>query len=309
MCSPSSFCQQGSDVCASDRDCCSGSCIVNPGSSLGTCTASACLEACVCSMPEGTVCAHGDGAAPPCGGPCCSGLCAPYAPTGVLVCQHLSGCRPVGDACTRDSDCCGSSALPGPGAGNVGCVIVAGGSGVGVCRNSGSCKPNGDLCGPAGSSCNATCDCCSGSCLSLDTCKPDELGVGRCTSVQCVGAGQACSSSADCCNGLHCLSTGIGVAPDASTPPFVCSAGCIPACGGGCTADSDCCPGQSCLLAPGATQGLCGACSAGAGAGLSCAQYGQLCATASDCCSGVPCTLAGAACAAGQSGCRCVYPR
>ena len=49
---------------------------------------------------------------PECGGPCCSRACAPWGPTGVLVCQPASGCNVVGDLCTSDSDCCGSAGSP-----------------------------------------------------------------------------------------------------------------------------------------------------------------------------------------------------
>ena len=53
-----------------------------------------------------------DSGLPKCGGPCCSRACAPWGPTGVLVCQPASGCHPVGDLCAADVDCCGAAASP-----------------------------------------------------------------------------------------------------------------------------------------------------------------------------------------------------
>ncbi|MGO9836497.1 MAG: hypothetical protein ACLP1X_20055 [Polyangiaceae bacterium] len=210
-------------------------------------------------MVDGTVCggvvtAEG-GTVPACGGSCCSRLCAPYGPTGVLICQPASGCHVVGDLCAQDSDCCGSAALPGPGSGNVTCDFSSGGA-LGVCRNPISCKPNGDVCKLATMSCNASCDCCSGNCETMDTCRQDNVGVPRCTGASCVAAGQACSTSADCCSGLPCVP-----GPGDAGPPLICYTGgsCVPSCGL-CTINADCCVGQTCDMAQGSTSGICGPC-------------------------------------------------
>jgi hypothetical protein len=155
-------------------------------------------------------------------------------------------------------------------------------------------------------SCNASCDCCSGNCETMDTCKQDNLGVPRCASGQCAAAGAACASSANCCGGTPCVPNSAG----AGAPPYVCAGtSCVAACGA-CTNSADCCPGTSCVTSPGSTQGVCGPCGSapggdagtgalpdggaagspeGGGTGPSCALYGQVCTVAADCCGGVPC--------------------
>ena len=184
----------------------------------------------------------GDSAAP-CGADCCSWACGPYAPTGVSICQHASGCRPSGDLCVTDRDCCGQVCDRGQPADTFGvCAIIL------------QCKPNGTVCRAANTSCNAETGCCSGDTLSNDTCKPDNVGVTRCTGAQCVGAGQACSSSADCCAGWPCVPN--PAAADSGAASFVCySSSCVPACGG-CTNDADCC-GGACHLPLGSAAGVC----------------------------------------------------
>ena len=236
---------------------------------------------------------------PTCGGSCCSRLCAPYGPTGVLICQPASGCHPVGDLCTKDTDCCGSAGLPGGSGTPVTCNITPPFV-VGVCRNPQGCKPDGDVCKLKTMSCNASCDCCSGNCQTQDTCKLDSVGVPRCSGATCVQAGGACASSANCCNGLPCVPNPSG------NPPYVCGMNkCNMACGP-CTINADCCPGTQCELAVGSTSGICGPCNptttttttttsgattatATTGSGPTCAQYGQACTQASDCCNNVPC--------------------
>jgi hypothetical protein len=272
-------------------------------------------------MPDGYLCggtaADGgviinDGGLPSCGGPCCSRSCAPWGPTGVLVCQPASGCHVVGDLCTTDSDCCGSAGLPYGGPKPVVCDKTGSTGIYGVCRNPNGCKPNGDVCKLQNSSCNSSCDCCSGNCETQDTCKQDNVGVPRCASPQCVNPGGSCASSADCCNGMPCVPNPV----DGGTPPYVCyQAACVPSCGA-CTNNADCCPGETCDMAPGSQTGTCGPCGGPVGDGGTgsdggttgsdggtlggdsgtggtdggCALYGQICTTSSDCCNGVPCT-------------------
>ena len=315
-CQPSSFCAQPSDACATNGDCCTGVCNVASGQTLGVCAASPPAGAANCGKVDGELCGGtaADGGAvfidsglPQCGGPCCSRACAPWGPTGVLVCQPASGCHPVGDLCLADVDCCGAKGLPG-GSGKPVTCDMSGGGPVGICRLPMGCKPNGDVCKLATTSCNSSCDCCSGNCETQDTCKQDNVGVPRCTGAQCVGAGSSCASSADCCNGAPCV-------PNASgSPPYVCSATvCVAACGG-CTNNADCCPGTSCEVAQGSTSGVCGPCGGpapdggvsgggdggGTGAGdggsppppvdAGCSLFGQVCTTAAQCCYGLPCT-------------------
>ena len=236
-------------------------------------------------MVDGTVCGGCND--------CCSRLCAPYGATGVFVCQPASGCHVVGDLCTQDGDCCGSTGLPGGSGKPVTCVITPPAT-VGVCRLPMGCKPDGDVCKLATTSCNSSCDCCSGNCENLDTCHQDNVGVPRCSPAQCVDAGGACASSASCCSGAPCVPNPV----DGGMPPFVCfGSGCVPACGQ-CTDTADCCTGTACVLPPGSTHGICGPCGP-PDAGLpdagppACAAYGQLCVTRADCCNGVPCNLVG----------------
>jgi hypothetical protein len=316
-CQASSFCGQGGDACSAGTDCCTGACTIAAGATLGTCGVSPPGGPANCGVVDGQLCggttstgtvAGVDAGLPACGGPCCSRACAPWGPTGALVCQPASGCHVVGDLCTTDTDCCGSAGLPGGSGKPVTCVITAP-STVGVCRNPMGCKPDGDVCKLSTMSCNASCDCCSGNCETKDTCKQDNVGVPRCAAAQCAAAGAACASSANCCGGAPCVPNPVAGA----APPYVCSGNsCIAACGG-CTNNADCCPGTSCAIAAGATHGICGPCGgtppgdggsggtpdsggggggtpdSGGGTGPTCALYGQICTTSSDCCNGVPC--------------------
>jgi hypothetical protein len=262
--------------------------------------------------------AMADGGVPSCGGDCCSRLCAPYGPTGVLICQPASGCHVVGDLCTKDGDCCGSVGLPGGSGKPVVCDKVPPNT-VGVCRNPMGCKPDGDICRLATMSCNASCDCCSGNCQNQDTCHLDNVGVPRCSGATCVPAGGACASAANCCNGLPCVPNPV----DGGTPPFVCFQGCVPNCGA-CTINADCCVGETCVVPPGSTSGVCGPCvpppdggtdagpdsgpdSGTPDSGPVCALYGQGCSANGDCCNGVPCSGANGPCQPGQTGCSCRF--
>jgi hypothetical protein len=313
-CQPSSFCAQANDACATNGDCCTGVCNVASGKTVGTCASTPPGGAANCGMVDGQLCggSAGDGGVvfldsglPQCGGPCCSRSCAPWGPTGVLVCQPASGCHPVGDLCTADADCCGASGILGGSNKPVTCDMSGGGP-VGICRLPMGCKPNGDVCKLATMTCNSSCDCCAGNCETQDTCKQDNVGVPRCAQAQCVSGGGSCASSADCCNGAPCVPNPSG------NPPYTCSTlACIPSCGA-CTNNADCCPGTSCEVAQGSTHGICGPCGGGGtdggtstggdggGSGSSdggipttdagCALYGQVCTTASQCCYGLPCS-------------------
>ena len=214
----------------------------------------------------------------------------------MLICQPASGCRPVGDVCKADSDCCGGPGVPGPApkGGAVKCNITAPNV-LGVCANPTGCKPNGDICRLPTNQCNADDACCSGVGQPNNPCKQDLLGVPRCADVTCVQAGQGCATSADCCNGVPCVPNPNYV-PGGSAPEFVCGATkCVPT-AGGCTTNADCCPGNYCTLPPGSSKGTCspltpppgpdGGVPADAG---TCSLYGQTCTTTADCCNGVPC--------------------
>jgi hypothetical protein len=311
-CQPGSFCGQIGDACLHNTDCCGGTCTIANGNSIGTC-GGAPAGASNCGLTDGMLCGgsgpdggvvYVDGGLPQCGGACCSRACAPWGPTGVLVCQPASGCHPVGDLCQQDTDCCGANGLPG-GSGKPVTCDKSGGGPVGICRLPMGCKPNGDVCKLKTMSCNSSCDCCAGNCETMDTCKQDNEGVPRCAFLQCVNPGNACASSADCCNGLPCVPNPSG------NPPYVCYAQpCVKGCGA-CTNNADCCPGTACIFGNGGTQGVCGPCGGppgdggttggdggttgdggtiGSPDGGTCGLFGQICTQASDCCNGVPCT-------------------
>ncbi len=175
---------------------------------------------------------------------------APYAPTGVAICQPSSGCHATGDTCTQDSDCCGGPGLPG-GSGTPATCAITPPATTGFCRVPMGCNPDGELCKLATESCNRLCDCCSGNCTNQDTCKPDEDGVARCAAATCVAAGGSCASSANCCNGAPCVPNPSG------TPPFVCLASTCAAAGERCTANADCCAGATCVAPVGSARGTC----------------------------------------------------
>jgi hypothetical protein len=210
----------------------------------------------------------------------------------VLVCQPPSGCRPTGETCRDDSDCCGSD----------GCSKTPG-EPVGRCDNGNACRPAGAVCKLATSSCNAENNCCAGNVNQDPTvCQQDLLGIPRCTGVgDCTDAGPfeglECATSADCC-GLPCVPNA-----DPNGPPFVCGSSCVPE-GGSCSTDADCCSSLPCIAPPGSTEGICGSPQDGGvpdsgvpDGGPECAYYGQQCTQDEDCCNDVPCTQG-----------RCLYP-
>ena len=287
----SSFCTQSGDVCGRDTECCTGTCSIAEGASVGTCAA----------PPAGaTNCGGGvDGSLCNGCGQCCSRLCAPFADTGVYVCQPASGCRVNGDLCREDRDCCGAAGTDLPGSGNVICEKDPGRD-VGVCRNPMGCSPQGNVCHFQDYACSISSsrnNCC-GATGNSGACQLDPLGVPRCNGLgeTCRAAGDSCASSADCCDGRPCV-------PD-SAGQLHCSTSEVPnACitsGSGCTVDADCCTGVTCVRLPGSTQGMCGGAPPGGEVPpdgsptlpptYACALYGQQCTQGSDCCSGVPCT-------------------
>ena len=214
-------------------------------------------------------------------------LCAPYAPTGVFVCQPASGCHVNGDLCRETSDCCGTSGTGLPGDGNVTCDKAAGAA-IGICRNPQSCNPQGNVCHFKNYACSsgssARNDCCSavgssGRCIkdsqgvlrcnnfnpepcvglaendSCSLCQLDALGVPRCNGLgACRKSSDTCASAADCCDGLPCVPDGSGALRCYSPPDG--GATCVPA-AGACTINADCCPGGSCITPIGSTVGSC----------------------------------------------------
>ena len=301
ICAAPSYCGQNGDICKANTDCCGGLCQIQQGKTFGLCSQPPQTGA-QCSLIDGMLCASSqnggdagfmDSGLPACGGACCSRDCAPWGATKVLICQPASGCKPVGDICTKDTDCCGG--LPNDPKTPLGvCNKASPNDPTGVCANPSGCKPNGDICRLQTNQCNATDNCCSGNVQQFDTCKQDNLGVPRCSyggDAGCIApdAGAQCSTSADCCNLNPCVPDGKG--------GFTCyPQNCVPT-AGVCTTDADCCPGGHCYIPGGQTSGTCTpnvTTDAGVDAappdGGGCALYGQTCQQASDCCNNIPCT-------------------
>jgi hypothetical protein len=310
-----SYCTQVGDVCFSPADCCTGVCTKAAGATAGTC---ATLNSPVSCAIDGTLCTG-------CGN-CCSRLCAPYASSGINICQPASGCHVFGDLCRKDSDCCGGEAVDAglPGSGLVKCTMLPGAGGIGFCDHpsasagtSNTCDPEGNVCHFKNYACSNSSDrndCCA--CVSTKSCcQLDSLGIPRCNAINpadggtCVPSGGNCSFSGDCCGGLPCV-------PD-STGQLKCGVGtdggmCVPK-GGPCTSTADCCPGVTCIIPPGALTGTCATVvvpppDAGvsdmAGAPM-CAQIGQSCAT-DPCCNGLSCYNNTGPCGTTGPGCTCV---
>jgi hypothetical protein len=272
-----SYCTVQGDACSTDAECCSGLCQISTGATLGTCEVAPASGAGGCTV-AGEVCGGGASyvpgqALPTCGGSCCSRACFPYGPSGVLICQPPSGCRPTGELCSQDSDCCGGPGQPDNGLTHVTCSKVAGFP-VGHCDNGNKCSPAGAICRLQTISCNATDDCCAGNVQQFNTCHQDSLGIPRCggAGLDCSDpqskVGMTCASSADCC-GLPCVNG-------------ICGASCVMQ-NGTCTTSADCCSGLPCNIPGGSATGTCGN-------PIGCAAYGQACTQTSDCCNGVPCT-------------------
>jgi len=314
-----SYCTQTGDVCASDFECCGGLCNKVAGATVGLCRQPSAPGTTGCTV-AGEVCGVGlvtaDGGLPSCGGSCCSRACAPYK-TGVQICQPPSGCRPTGEVCRGDADCCGFGGVQGQtGVGN--CSKANASDPVGRCDNGNACRPAGAICKLASMSCNAENNCCAGNVNQNPlVCQQDLLGIPRCTmkGEGCSDAGsrtgQACATSADCC-GLPCVPNPAFVVGSMGVPPFVCGAGECVGTGASCTTGADCCPGLPCIMQPGSTRGTCGGAppppppppgDAGqpplpdggtppgndAGVPPGCANYGQICTVSGDCCNGIPC--------------------
>jgi hypothetical protein len=291
----SSFCIQTGDACSDSSQCCSGDC-QKGGGALGTCAAPPSGSTYCSDGVDGTVCGACNN--------CCSRLCAPYAPTGIRVCQPASGCRVNGDLCRKDSDCCGAAGTGLPGDGNVVCEIDKG-KALGICRNPRSCNPQGNVCHFKDYTCSissARNDCCA-AVGNSGVCQIDFLGVPRCNGLgtTCRQNRETCSSAMDCCNQAPCVPDSGGILR--CYAPLVIDGGvpssCVPK-GGSCSINGDCCVGSTCIQSIGSTQGICGIPAPPPGtpstdAGVTdasapgCAEYGQLCTVATDCCNNVTC--------------------
>jgi hypothetical protein len=270
-----SACTQQGDSCGASSECCSGYCAKASGAALGVCGELIVPGGTGCTV-AGQACGAGDAGVteagvPACGGACCSRACGPSFVSGILVCQPPSGCRPTGELCRSNADCCGSTTVLDADGG-----VLSNGSGecskanltdeFGRCSNGNACRPIGAICKVPTTACtaNAENNCCSGNVLNNKPetwiyCQQDLLGIPRCTGAgDCSGrtlaefTGKACASSADCCNLAPC----VPVTGDGGVN-FRCAAAACLGAGSGCTADADCCRGTRCELEPGDSAGTC----------------------------------------------------
>ncbi len=324
-CAAPSYCGQIGDTCGTPNDCCGGICTIVGGAALGLCNAPTKPPATPNCTIDGQLCggAYDGGALPTCGGVCCSKSCKPFT-TGFLICQPASGCKPTGEVCMADGDCCGSANLPFGGTTNVVCSGATATT-PGRCANGNTCSPPGNVCKLNTTSCSTSAVCCgikpNGNPGGLDTsthpliCQQDNLGIPRClatSTLDCTAtdagslAGTLCATSADCC-GDPCVSNGAG--------QLVCSGSACIDNGGVCSNTADCCAGLPCTMDPGSTKGLCGGilladggilppppdagsggtdAGADGGSGAICSRYGQVCFNTPDCCTingaQIPCT-------------------
>lgn len=321
----SSFCIQPGDACSRNTDCCGGWCSKASASDiLGVCQNIDTTSAGNCKH-DGELC--GDEC-----GECCSRSCAPWALTGVHVCQPGLGCKILNSLCVDTKQCCGGDT------GDVTCVpSTTSGVSVGVCRQNTSNQVIGGVCGgwqnndgvvDSTSSCsNAEHDCTCAVTPKWKCCHLDSLGVPRCMGSGtcgvfsgadpncCIPAGEKCSMSNECCNFTPCVPDDQGVLR--CMPPKDGGPTCVEQ-GETCTATADCCTGLVCNLVPGQEFGA-GTCGPpvvyppGDGgtpvdAGVpACALYGQTCTDTIKCCNNVPCTnpLTNSACGTGVKGCSC----
>ena len=264
---------------------------------------------------DGTLC-NGD-----CGA-CCSKVCAPWAQTGVKICQPGLGCKILNSLCTSSAECCGSDS------GAVSCNPVTGPTdiSIGVCaQNHGNQVPGGICRLTGGPACtNAQSDCACPVDPKVQCCAFDRLGLPRCLGTGSCGAdggtgtgifngtdpnccrkpGDTCATSAECCNLIPCVPDSTGTYCCAGNPPNDAGVVCVPS-GGTCSATGDCCVGYVCNIAPGAPSGTCGT-PPNPTDGGTCAYPGQNCGTTTPCCGGSSCMYAptNTACS-GQNNCTC----
>lgn len=162
-------CVAAGGACATDHDCCDGSCVNTAGGKVCDCIGSR-----DCTMPGGS-----------CG---CN-------PEQICTCRVAPACLPLGATCTHDQDCCHGGCGCANGACQCACLDVGA-----SCGSAGDCCSN--QCGSIASrdsvvvltcrsaachqpdsldsSCNEDSDCCEGICLG-NQCTSQKLGCqGRC---------------------------------------------------------------------------------------------------------------------------------
>ena len=261
-----SYCVQLNDICTANADCCSGNCIMEDGAAAGYCgTLEVGPERCKdgqAGMVCGSDCAQ-----------CCSRACGP-GPAGTFICQPPSGCRPAGELCVRDTDCCGgdpASGLPGSGESDAFCERESADDVFGRCKSQ-RCTPQGDVCQLNGGLCSESSQLPSNCCPTNSNpsnpnwkkgeCEYDPLGIPRCNGFDddyCVPEGGSCSQTGDCCDGRPCVPD-----PDDNNR-LKCGTKACNEDGDTCTTNADCCIGNICYIAAGEIHGSCTPPSTGTG--------------------------------------------
>jgi hypothetical protein len=224
-CARSSTCGARGEMCIEDLDCCSGVC------QDGRC-------------PSQDQIGQKRFAGEPCqvDSDCASYACASRVPGGPRTCQFLGGCRPTGEICSDDWQCCsdihwtGGQCNPNGSPNNgTGCVAHSSVDGLSTCSDqitqTGPKEP-GEICRESDGVTNVH-DCCF-------ECTPSPFGVWRCggQSDICLDNDEPCRTSEDCCSGV------CSPHQDSTTGEIVLLCGpCVEA-GGFCTTDIDCCNHQ-----------------------------------------------------------------
>lgn len=269
--------------CAEDADCCSFNC-------NGT-TCDSAVQNC---DPIGEACTAGSNS-------CCTDFCADAG--GQICdgadadcrCRLVTGCRPTGELCDADADCCnnycdrpngatvgscaalGSCETVGEPCGNPGVngsccsnACVDEGSGVATCVFLGGCLPLGEVCETAG-------ECCGGSCIDSGT-TADGRPIMRCAdTTSCLNPGEVCmtGASSNCCPAGG-GSTGCETANSGVDRCFGGEPGCtIPS--NGCTTVAECCTDLGAIVCEPGPDGM----------NICCLPDGESCTFGDTCCSGV----------------------
>lgn len=285
FCRGGATCLVGGTSCGADSDCCSDDC----DDTSGICVVNDCGG-------TGEECGGGGG--------CCSRNCVDG------YCISTGICRPQGDVCDEDSDCCNHACIieDGDEGGNCAdlgdcrtfgepceggetgarncCSNTCGdvGTGVNVCRYLTGCRPIGEICFVASDEETPSEECCSG------VCEPSEdvlrCGTARCQhnpSEQGQNPGEVCGrgGSNNCCDVDN-----VGGSGSVYCQPTVLeSSRCFD------TLDLECLPdGEPCSLADSCCSGLCLPDAEGVllcGGGETCAEADGFCTEDEDCCDAV----------------------
>ena len=244
-------CRVQDELCDSNGECCSGSCL-EAGRTADGRPIMRCANADSC-LPAGEVC----------GGLGASSNCCPNGggdtgcePTGSGFRRCFGGengtCTLPGQECTSADECCND---PYP---NLGCEPRAGTTTNVCCLGQGEACAFGDVC------------CCG-------VCAPDVAGALVCCPQvgSCTADGQTCTMDSDCCSG----DCGVDLGGNMVCSPTTCVIN-----GGACTADGDCCPGSCCRDDGTGTM----ECTSDCGAACTLGQLGDFCDSDADCCNSPP---------------------